>query len=262
MLFLKKSRKFRFFNIFNKNVKKEPIEVENSQKLTNIFSSVKKKTIENRKNLPKKTSSKKLTIFLELEGIIYQSFLPHFNEGYIYQPKRKYDEYIEFKEKTTNEIFLINLYLRPYYKEFLKYLSENTETILYTYTKKFYTDEIIKKLGEENFDFIKNRFYQEDCGVLKVEEDGLDDLVKIIDGNNRDMKNTLIIDNRFASQFFQPNNYFFVENYNANLDLEKNDDSLKLAIDILKVLNKSEDVREVLKDLFEIEKIMEESNFI
>lgn len=262
MLFLKKTTRFRFFNIFKKTPKKETIEVKDSKNLNPIFENLKKQVISKRKNLEQKKSKKKLTVYLELEGIIYQSFTPHFNEGYIYQPKRKYDEYLEYKDNSENKMYLINLYLRPHYKEFLNYLKENTETILYTYTQKFYTDQILNKLGNENFDFIKDRFYQEDCGILKVEEDGLDDLVKIIDGNNRDEKKSVIIDNRFASQFFQPNNYMFMEDYNANKDIDMKDDSLKLGIDILKILEKSEDVRVVLKDLFEIEKIMKESNFI
>ena len=73
--------------------------------------------IDQRSVLPDK-KTKKNTIFLELEGVLYESYTPHINEGYLYLPDRKFDRYFEITNP-MKQLFLIHVYLRPGWKEFL-----------------------------------------------------------------------------------------------------------------------------------------------
>jgi hypothetical protein len=46
-----------------------------------------------------KTGVAPLTLVIELEDVLYHTFYPDENEGYMSQPLAKYDKYLEFKDE-------------------------------------------------------------------------------------------------------------------------------------------------------------------
>lgn len=68
----------------------------------------------------------------------------------------------------------------------------------------------------------------------------------------RNIKRTVLIDNMTLAGWMQPNNQIMVEEYNPNLG-RKDDEVLRDIIDLLKELNKLDDVRLTLSQRFGIE---------
>ncbi len=54
-------------------------------------------------------------MFLEVEKVLFESYMPHSNEGSLFKPHRKEDIHFEIKSPES-EYLIINLYFRPYYK--------------------------------------------------------------------------------------------------------------------------------------------------
>ncbi len=122
-----------------------------------------------------------MTLVLELEDVLYHTFYPDENEGYMSQPLAKYDKYLEFKDE-EGELQLISIYWRPFMWEFIDYLKENQswlEVIVFTSASKQYTDLMLDQVDPEGLVFKKElRVYQEHCDRLQIEDENIDLLVK------------------------------------------------------------------------------------
>lgn len=62
-----------------------------------------------------------------MDEVLLYVFSPDEYETYMSAPERDYDYLLEFKDYDT----YLSIYKRPYLEEFLKYLRENTEPVLY-----------------------------------------------------------------------------------------------------------------------------------
>ena len=228
------------------------------EQLNPIVQSLKFETESRRIPLPDKTNDL-LTVFLELDGVIFNVYTPHISEGFFTKPAKKVNFYFDLL--TEDERYSIYIYLRPHYKEFLEYLRKNTETVLYTFSENLFIDRIMDGIGRDQFDFIKDRLYQEDCGRVKSDEDNLDELSKVISGLNRDLRRSVLIDSRPLSFLSEPNNALPVAEYLAAEDEDDDDDHLLRLIETLERLKKQPDVRFELKDEFKIAETLKEINF-
>jgi len=228
------------------------------EQLNPIVQSLKFETESRRVPLPDKTNNL-LTVFLELDGVLFNVYTPHISEGFFTKPAKKVDFYFDLM--TEDERYSIFIYMRPHYQEFLEYLSKNTETVLYTFGEKVFMDRIMEGIGKEHFDFIQHRLYQEDCGRIKSDEDSLDELSKVISGLNRDLKQSVLLDSRPLSFLSEPNNALPIAEYLAAEDEDDDDDHLLRVIDTLERLKREPDVRFKLKDEFKIEETLKEINF-
>lgn len=212
-----------------------------------------------REPLPPKTDNK-LTVFLEPEGVLFQTYIPHITEGYLTEPTQAIDFYFELQ---TDENLFVNIYMRPDYELVLDYLRKNTETVLYTYTDRVFMEKVIETIGKEKFDFIEFRYFQNACGLLDIPDEEIMELVKIINMMNRGMDRSVLVDCRPIGFLPQPANTLPVMEYNilkdGSDDVEERD-SLKNLLSDLQVLSGVKDVRPYLKDRFDIESILKELN--
>ena len=234
----------------DKQISKDP--------LTNLIEFAKQDTLATRKALPPKKDDK-LTVFLELEGVLLHSYIPHFTEGYLNQPKRPYDFYFEMQ---TDEQLFVNVYMRENYKRFLDYLKENTETILFTYNNQIFMDHLINAIGQEQFDFIEHRFYQDDCSLLEKEDEDLCELFKTIDGFGRDLNRSIIIDHRPLSFIAHPNNGVLINEFDGGWEAEEDKNDLNELRDTIMHLGKLSSVQEILKNQYKLEEFLRELNII
>ena len=90
--------------------------------------------------------SDKLTVAIEMDEVLLYVFAPDEHEAYLSQPIMDYDFCVYYQDY---DIYL-NIYKRPYLKEFLEYLKQNTEPVLYTKGVKSYVDLVLKLVDPEN----------------------------------------------------------------------------------------------------------------
>jgi RNA polymerase II subunit A small phosphatase-like protein len=228
------------------------------EQLNPLVQTLKLETESRRAPLPDKTNDL-LTVFLELDGVLFNVYTPHISEGFFTKPAKMVDFYFDLM--TEDERYSIFIYLRPHYKEFLEYLRKNTETVLYTCSENVFMERILEGIGKEHFNFIEHKLYQEECGRIKSDEDNLDELSKVISGLNRDLKRSLLIDSRPLSFLSEPNNALPISEYLAAEDEYDDDDQLLRMIEVLESLKKVPDVRFQLRDKLKIEDTLKEINF-
>ena len=228
------------------------------ESLIALIESAKEETLATRKALPPKKDDR-LTVFLDIEGVLLHSYIPHFTEGYLNQPKRAHDYYFEMQ---TDEQLFVNVYMRTNYDRFLDYLKENTETILFTYNNQEFTEKLMETVGREKFDFIEHRFYQDDCSMLEKQDEDLCELFKTIDGFGRDLDRSVIIDHRPLSFIAHPNNGVMISEFDGGWTIEEDKNDLKELEETLVTLEKLPSVKETLKKRYNLEKFLRELNII
>ena len=219
-----------------------------------------RKELAHRLSLAPSPSPVKLTLFLELDGVLFQTFIPHKTEAYFNKPTRPHD--FEFDVNINNEDVPVMIYMRPHWREFLSFIRKNTETVIYTSVQDYFLDQLIQKIGSENFDLIQHKLCQEDCGVLKSEYDGLEELSKSIEGIGRSLNRSVLIDHSPLNFMAEPNNGIPILEYDANNDRKQTDDKLLDTIEILEQLLREKDVRVFLKQKYGIEKMVKEINYV
>jgi len=80
-------------------------------------------------------------VVLEMDEILFYTFVPDEHEAYINAPLRDHDYYFHLPEFDT----YLSIYKRPHLDEFLKFLRENTEPILFTKGAKSYAEMVLVK---------------------------------------------------------------------------------------------------------------------
>lgn len=130
--------------------------------------------------------------------------------------------------------------VRPFAKDLLEYASKRYEVILFTASNKVYADKILDHLDPCR-ELISLRLYRESCVFTPA---GFVKDLRIL--KNRSLKDLIIVDNCIVSFAFQMTNGIPILSWNGDmLDCE-----LFKLIEVLKYLEKVNDVRVVIEKLF------------
>jgi len=185
----------------------------------------------------------KITLILDLdETLIHADFQCQFSQ---------YDEVLEFTYEDMP--VSIPLILRPGVREFLKFVKERFNVIVFTAGRKEYADCVLKYLDPENKIFMY-RFYREDCISLKNKV-YVKDLAIF---QNLNLERTMIIDNSLYSFANQLSNGILITSfYNNKNDYELS--NLSRYLDNLYASN-VQDVRIPNESIFNFEKIKTQIN--
>jgi TFIIF-interacting CTD phosphatase-like protein len=155
-------------------------------------------------SLPEKAAedSNKLTLFLPMDEILLYTYLPDENMGLYDIPKsKKFDLKIELKDYKTFAF----IYFRDHLEEFLNFVNEKFETILYSTGERKYVDKIIGSLELETV--FRHRLYQENCHLYKnPREDKYEFLKDINLITNRSLKRKVLLETSTLNFVLSPDN--------------------------------------------------------
>lgn len=146
------------------------------------------------------------------------------------------DETLVHSILTTSDTYLS--IKRPNVNEFLEYVSERFNIIIFTAGMQAYADPILDDLDPNNIIF-KKRYYRDSC-VYSIKKQGL---VKNLNIITNDMKSIIIVDNTSMSYSLQPENGIPIISWYGN---DKNDKELLNLIPILDEIYNSDDVRPII----------------
>jgi TFIIF-interacting CTD phosphatase-like protein len=149
-------------------------------------------------SLPEQSEEYKgrITLFIPLDDVLLHSFVPDENLGMSEMPKyRDYNFRIELNDYKTFAF----LYYRDYLEEFLHYIDQNFEPILYSTAEKIYVDKIMDLIDPNKI--FPYRLYQEDCHLYKNSKQNVAEYLKDINlFTNRNLKRKILLE-------FSPLNY-------------------------------------------------------
>lgn len=170
-----------------------------------------------------------LTMVLELEGVLYFTYYPDEDDGYMTQPITKYDQYVEFHDQ-TGQVQLVSIYWRPYMWDFLQYLRENQdwlEVVVFTWGSTEYTSTMLDLIDPEKKIFRRELVLcQDKCDRLSIEEEEIDYLVKDLQLLNRNLDRTIYIDCHPFSYWLYPDNCVPVLDWVPEIDNQVTDNVL------------------------------------
>lgn len=176
-------------------------------------------------SLPPLVSPEKKTIFLDLDET-----LVHSNPN---PPPEKYD----FIVRPVIDGHRVEFYVlkRPFMDEFLDFLSDKFEVVVFTAGLKEYASLVLDRIDRKGL--ISHRLYRDSC----KEVDGM--FVKDLSDKGRDMKRVVIVDDNPNSYLFQPENAIPIRPFTDDLA----DGELKKLIEFLGGCNEVEDMRDAVK---------------
>jgi TFIIF-interacting CTD phosphatase-like protein len=179
--------------------------IDDSFKSEDVFSSI---TQQANSKLPdqSKEDKGKLTVFVPMDEILFYSYLPDENMGLYDMPKfKEYDLRIELADYKTFAF----IYFRDHLEEFLNFLDEKFEPILYTTGERIYIDKIMNTLDPNNI--FRHRLYQEDCHLFKNTKENVIEYLKDINQfTNRNLKRKVLIE-------FSPLNFVLSPDNSKNI---------------------------------------------
>lgn len=140
------------------------------------------------------------TVVVEMDETILYTFYPDEHEAYLLAPSRDYDYYAELPEHNT----FLSIYLRNNFKEFLSYLQENFEPILFCNGEKVYVDRVMDLVDKDHV--FKHRIYQEGCDQIVDKDENLMEFTKDLNRLNRDLSQVILIDARPFNYWINPDN--------------------------------------------------------
>lgn len=182
---------------------------------------VRKFKIRKPKALPMRTrKTAKVTLVLDLDETLVHS-------EYI-QPN--YYDYV-FKVRLNNNFQNIYVSYRPGLKLFIERVCKEFEVVIFTASIKKYAKEVIKSFDPHQK--IKNLLYRDYCTEVHGE------YVKDLRVLGRDLKSTVIIDNKKESFMFQPSNGIEITTW-IN---DRNDRELDHMFDLLMAVKDYDDIR-------------------
>lgn len=168
----------------------------------------------NSKLPPKSNEDKnKLTLFVPMDEVLFYSYIPDENMGMYDMPKfKEYDMRIELTEYKTFAF----IYFRDYLEEFLNFIDEKFEPILYTTGEKFYIDKIMNSIDVNKI--FRHRLYQEDCHLYKNTKESVVEYLKDINQfTNRSLKRKVLIETSTLNNILSPDNsnsiFIFIFSY-------------------------------------------------
>ncbi|KAL3522566.1 hypothetical protein ACH5RR_015400 [Cinchona calisaya] len=179
-----------------------------------------------KKSLPPLDSSKKKTIFLDLDETLVHS-KPN-------PPPEKYDFIVRpIIDGETVEFFVLK---RPFVDEFLQFLSEKFEIVVFTAGIEEYASRVLDRIDRKAL--ISHRLYRDSC----KEVDGK--LVKDLSDLGRDLKRVVIVDDNPNSYAFQPDNAIPIHPFIDDLG----DAELKRLIQFFERNDEVDDMRDAVKN--------------
>ena len=140
------------------------------------------------------------------------------------------------------------LYIRPYARECLQEARRHFEVAVFTASHQCYADAVLDYL-DPNKTLIQHRLYRQSCVV--VNGIYIKDL-RII--TNWNIKNIIIVDNAAYSFGYQLDNGIPIISWHN----DPNDRELYNLIDYMKVLQASDDIREVNRRIFKLSTFVDE----
>lgn len=200
-----------------------------------------KSEIERKKICLNDNLENKKTLILDLDETLVHADI-EFNYKY-------HDEMLTFNREGTNEEILIPLILRPHLFDFLNYVSQFFEIIVFTASEKNYADAILNYIEKERKYFSK-RLYRDSCLFLQpyLYIKDLDIL------SNRNLSNVIIVDNSMFSFGNNLNNGILISSFYN----DKEDNMLFNLANYLSCLVNVDDIRSVNKDHFHFQKYLEQ----
>jgi hypothetical protein len=254
----------RFLKVYKDLAKSEPLlpnqnpnsasaSTEPIPAITNL-----RKELAFRKPFPPKTDNK-LTVFLEPEGVLFASFTPHPFESYYNKPLRPYE--YDFEIPVDGEASHALMYMRPHWRLLTQFLRDHCETYFYSTCEGYYLDKVIEAVGSQEFDFVKGILTQEDCGVIRSEFDGVEELSKVISGLGRPLERAILIDHNPLCLLSEPENAVPVMEYSPSEDRYMTDAKLLELIEVLKALVDLPDVRPTLQTRYGMSEMVSELNY-
>lgn len=197
-------------------------------------------------------SPSKLTLFVEPEELFFFTLIPHQVQGFVNIPSQQPDFTIECNDEQfpVGQVF-VNSLLDQLLEEIRRF-----NVVLYTSMRKEVAESILSQIGQSRFSFIENRFYQQDCVNVSVESEEIDDLVKVLDGFNVDLKKTVVLDTNPVSFLLCTKNGLPVPAYAPQFTYQLDEFKRRL-----REVEGEEDVRELLERKYHIGSIFGEINY-
>lgn len=167
-----------------------------------------------------------------------------------------HSEFGNTKQLPPHDFFInvgagIQVYERPYLKEFLKAVRKKFEIVLFTAAEQEYADAVLDHI-DPNY-YIDHRLYRDStCQARGV------NFVKDLNLLGRDLSRCILVDNSLSSMVSSPDNCIQIRDFY----FDKDDEELKfLAATLLHVLAGVDDVRPTLKTSFRIAEAIEAQLF-
>lgn len=124
---------------------------------------------------------------------------------------RKYDYYTEFDEYDA----CLSIYKRKNLQNFLNYLSEECEPVLWSTGVQSYVETVLNYIDPDKK--IPYVITQKDCDLIFKEDEGLDLFVKDLNLLGRDLSRVVYLDSKPLSYWLHPDNCFRVEEFRADM---------------------------------------------
>lgn len=131
---------------------------------------------------------------------------------------------------------------RPHLETFMDFVSERFEIVVFTASQRVYADKLLDVLDPEN-KWFKHRIFRDSC--VSYEGNFMKDLTVL----GRDLKKTIIIDNSPQAFSLQVDNGIPIESWYD----DQTDNHLLSLLPILDELCRAEDVRDVLRQTFNLQ---------
>ncbi|KAL1567442.1 protein-serine/threonine phosphatase [Salvia divinorum] len=175
--------------------------------------------------LPPPLYPKRNTIFLDLDETLVHSTAT--------VPPERYDFVVRpVIDGQKSEFYVLK---RPFVDEFLAYLSDKFEIVIFTAGIEEYASQVLDKLDWRNA--ISHRLYRDSCKAV----DGI--FVKDLGETGRDLSRVVIVDDNPNSYQFQPENAIPIRQFVDDLG----DEELKKMMELFEGCDLGEDLRDFVR---------------
>jgi RNA polymerase II subunit A small phosphatase-like protein len=147
----------------------------------------------------------KITLFVPMDEVLFYSYIPDENMGMFDMPVfKEYDLRIELREYKTFAF----IYFRENLEEFLNFIDNKFEPILYTTGEKNYVDQIMNLIDPNNV--FRYRLYQDDCHLFRDNKQDICEYLKDINLIvNRSLRKKVLIEYSPLTYTMSPDNSKF-----------------------------------------------------
>ncbi|KAL3838532.1 hypothetical protein ACJIZ3_023123 [Penstemon smallii] len=191
-----------------------------------------KKSLDNdRRTLPPLPSPNMKTVFLDLDDTLTHTTVSMLNQP----PPEKFD--FSFTTPDDDHRFVYYVRKRPFVDEFLNFLSERFEIVVFTAGIQSYASAILDRL-DPTMNLISHRLYRDSCTIINGK------CVKDLSKTGRYMSRVVIVDDSPDSYLFQPGNAMPIQKFTN----DDEDEELSFLMPFFHVLASAQDARVALKE--------------